>query len=266
MPKHRTSRWQLKAIAGGVGVAAVLAGGVALAASAQPSAGTAAGGAARTATTSGQTIHACVYTKQNRTIEKAFTASTPACPTGTFALSINAQGPAGPQGKQGAQGNQGPAGPQGPQGPAGPSGVTGTVTKEFSNAVSVGTGGPFVANSTDVGTVTLKAGTYQISATAKVAPNATTSGDVFPQFFIYNQAANAAFDGDLYNFGSGALTPFVPSVNSQHDAYYTGSTLLTLNAQTTLHLIAFGYDSDTGAGSYSLEDLQFSAVQLDPAP
>ena len=38
--------------------------------------------------------------------------------------------------------------------------------------------------------------------------------------------------------------------------------MITLAADTTLHVLAFGYDSDRGAGSYQLDDLTITTVQL----
>jgi len=60
----------------------------------------------------------------------SFLLSVTATGTGTFDLTLGADGPQGPQGPQGAtgpqgsQGAQGPAGTTGPQGPQGPAGIT----------------------------------------------------------------------------------------------------------------------------------------------
>jgi hypothetical protein len=131
------------------------------------------------------------------------------------------------------------------------------VTKDFSTALSVTTGGPFVANSTGVGTVDLKAGTYLLSVNAKATPNGG-SDPVFPQFFVYNQAKNAAFTGDLLNIGSGALAGGSKTL----DGYFSGSTVITLATATTLHVYAFGYSADTAGGAYTLDDLTVNAVPV----
>jgi hypothetical protein len=38
-----------------------------------------------------------------------------------------------------------------------------------------------------------------------------------------------------------------------------------LTQDTTLDIYAFGYDSDRGAGTYDLDDLTFTATQIQPA-
>ena len=70
---------------------------------------------------------------------------------------------------------------------------------------------------------------------------------------------NAAFTGDLFNVGSGALES---GVNANIDSYFSGSGEVTLATATTLHVCAFGYNSDRGAGSYILDDLSVTATQL----
>jgi hypothetical protein len=156
----------------------------------------------------------------------------------------------------------GSTGTQGPAGPAGPSGVVSVTTKDLGAVASVATGGSFVTNAKLVGTVSLKAGTYLVSVSAKATPLMTGAVQVFPQFFVYDQPANAAFTGDLFNVGSGALES---GGNVNIDSYYTGSSVITLASATTLDLYAFGYDSDRGAGTYALDDLTVTAVQLQAA-
>ena len=93
---------------------------------------------------------------------------------------------------------------------------------------------------------------------AKATPNVSSGIEVFPQFFVYNQAVNPAFAGDLFNVGSGPLA----SNSTTIDSYFSGSGTVTLTGTTTLHLIAFGYDSDTSAGTYKLDDLSVTATRL----
>jgi hypothetical protein len=72
--------------------------------------------------------------------------------------------------------------------------------------------------------------------------------EVFPQFFVYNQAANASFAGDLFNVGSGPLA----SDSTTIDSYYSGSAVYTAPpGGVTLHVYAFGYDNDTSAAPTS---------------
>ena len=81
---------------------------------------------------------------------------------------------------------------------------------------------------------------------------------MFPQFFVYNQAKNASFTGDLFNIGSGALA----AGSSSLDSYFSGTTTITLGSETTLHIYAFGYSADKGAGAYTLDDLTITAVPV----
>jgi hypothetical protein len=184
--------------------------------------------------------------------------STPSsrCPAGTTSVVIGARGPAGPAGAKGATGATGATGQQGP------SGVVAATTTDLGGVASVATGGGFVANATAVGTVDLKAGTYLLSLAAKATPLMTSGVQVFPQFFVYDQAANAAFAGDLFNAGSGALES---GGHVTIDSYYSGSAVVTLASDTEIRVYAFGYDSDQSAGSYALDDLTVTAVQLQVA-
>jgi hypothetical protein len=151
-------------------------------------------------------------------------------------------------------------GTQGPAGPAGKNAIVSVNTADLGGIASVATGGSFVTGSTEVGTgITLKAGTYLISLNAKATPDMTSAVQVFPQFFVYDQAKNASFTGDLLNVGAGALES---GGHVTIDSYYSGTAVITLAADTTLHVYAFGYDSDTGAGTYVLDDLTVTATQL----
>lgn len=151
-------------------------------------------------------------------------------------------------------------------GAQGPSGVVSTKVDDLGSIASVPTGGSFVTRATQVGsTVSLAAGTYLISLNAKATPNVATTAEIFPQFFIYNQPANTNFTGDLFNVGAGALEPFNVDVAHSHDSYFSGSDEITLTAATTLHIYAFGYDSDNSAGTYKLDDLTVTAVKVTPA-
>jgi hypothetical protein len=164
-----------------------------------------------------------------------------ACPKGTYPVSWGSEGASGP---------------------AGPSGVVSTVTKDLGGKASVATGGSFATNATEAGEVSLPAGTYLLSVAAKATPTMTSAVQVFPAFAVYNQAANASFTGDLINVGSGALES---GGNTNIDSYYDGSSTVTLTSATTLHVYAFGYDSDRGAGAYALDDLTVTATQVTPA-
>lgn len=178
--------------------------------------------------------------------------SFPGCPAGAFAVSLSGTGATGATGPQGATGATGAQGP---------SGVVSVASDDLGGVASVPTGGSFVTGATLTGTVTLRAGTYELSVNAKATPLTSSAIEVFPQFFVYDQAANADFAGDLLNVGSGALA----SSSTTIDSYYSGSGVITLASDTTLDLYAFGYDSDRGAGSYALDDLSVTAVRLQAA-
>ncbi len=212
------------------------------------------------------TQHACV-TGPNRVMERVYQSNTTAttCPAGSWLdwwwNKPGAQGPAGPQGATGAAGSAGPQGPAGAAGPQGPSGVVATTTDDLGSVASVPTGGSFVANAPEAGTVSLKAGTYLLSVNAKATPDVSSPTGVFPQFFVYNQPKNAGFAGDLLNVGSGALA----TDNTTTDSYYSGSATIVLTQDTVLHVYAFGYDADRSAGTYALDDLTVTATQITPA-
>lgn len=240
-------------IAGGVLIIALAGGGYALAASSGRAGGPQPGG---------NLVAACVSgTGQLAWFEQ----SNPGhkCADGLYTWKWSVTGPQGPQGSPGPRGYPGPQGPQGDTGAQGPSGVIGTTTTDLGGVASVATGGSFVTNATAVGSgVSLKAGTYLISLNAKATPLMTSAVQVFPEFFVYDQVKNAAFAGDLFNVGSGALES---GGNVNIDSYYSGSTVITLTQDTTLDIYAFGYDSDRGAGTYALDDLTFTATQIQPA-
>ena len=100
---------------------------------------------------------------------------------------------------------QGQKGARGPQGPKGPSGVVSTSDASLVTgaAMNVATGGSFTNLKTKVGTVNLKAGTYLVNVNFVATPNAVTTGQVFPQVFIYNGAQLSNFSNDLFNVGVG---------------------------------------------------------------
>jgi hypothetical protein len=139
-----------------------------------------------------------------------------------------------------------------------------TKTYDQGAVPSVKTGGSFVTNATQVGsTIKLAAGTYLLSLNAKATPTDTTGTQVFPQFFVYSQAKNTSFAGDLFNVGSGALES---GPNHTIDSYYNGSSEITVPAAgETLYVYAFGYDSDTSAGTYELDDLSITATDINVA-
>jgi hypothetical protein len=139
-------------------------------------------------------------------------------------------------------------------------GVTGNTSASLvTTPTLIKTGGSFVTLSTDIGTVSLGAGTWLLTFNAKATPNVATTGEVFPQFFVYDQVKNLSFAGDLFNIGTGPLEPFA----TNHDSYFSGTAQIVVPAGgETLHVYAFGYDSDSGPGSYNLDSATLTATSL----
>jgi hypothetical protein len=183
-----------------------------------------------------------------------------------------AQGVKGAPGANGAPGPRGLPGARGQRGRQGPSGVVSTKTYTLKAdptgaQVSIATGGSFTSHEHLVKAVTLTAGTYLLNVNFMATPNGITSGDVFPQFFVYNGTAKSDFSNDLFNVGSGALARFNSSTPAdQVNSYYSGSNEIVVpSGGETLNVYAFGYDSDHGAGTYELNDAKLTATKLRPA-
>lgn len=126
---------------------------------------------------------------------------------------------------------------------------------------TIDTGGSAVSRATLVGTFTLNPGTYLLNLSAKATPNMTSDVQVSPSFFAYDQAISSSFAGDLLNIGGTAIES---GGNTSIDSYFSGSQIVTIPATSaapvTIYLYAFGYDSDTSAGTYTLDDLSASAI------
>ena len=129
------------------------------------------------------------------------------------------------------------------------------------NSGVINTGGSAASRATLVGTYTLEPGTYQLTVDAKETPivQSSSSTQVFPQLFVYDQPLSSSFAGNVLNVGSGALES--GSFNNI-DSYYSGTGSITIagTAPVTIYTYAFGYDSDTGSGSYTLDYLTETAV------
>ena len=132
-----------------------------------------------------------------------------------------------------------------------------------STPVTVTTGGSFSAKKTLVKTVALASGTYLVDVNFKATPNAVTTGQVFPQMFVYNgPQVPGSFSNDLFNVGSGALEQLTAQT-TKIDSYYSGSAEVVVPASgETLDVYAFGYDSDQGSGSYALDSAVVTATRL----
>jgi hypothetical protein len=255
-------------IASGAAVAVALGGGaLALASGASPASTSAA------VTVPAGTIQACVYPGSNRTMERVVWASATkiTCPTGTYYGSWNGKGntgPAGPTGPTGPKGDTGLTGPKGDTGATGangatgatgPSGVQALTSQSFPEQDGIVTGGSFVNLSTQIGTMPLAAGTYEICLNGKAEQPVAATGSISAQLFLYDQAKNSGFTGDLLNVSTNTQG------GNNHDAYLDGCTVISETSAVTLHLYAFGYDSDSQSGSFNLMSAAITAVQLTPA-
>ena len=233
-----------------IGVIAAVGAAVALAASGGGYA-LAADAAAPAASIPAGTLHGCV-SGSTRVLEHVFESNTSGtrCPSGSFLVYW---------------------GVTGPKGATGPSGVVSTAATQLvtSSTPAIDTGGSFTARKTLVGTVTLGAGTWLVDANFTATPDATTTGDVFPQLFVYNGPVNASFTNDLFNVGAGALEDPSSTIVSDGDtinSYYSGESEITVSAGgETLDVYAFGYDSDTGEGTYALNSAVITATHLQTA-
>lgn len=141
------------------------------------------------------------------------------------------------------------------------------VTNLVTTPQSVTTGGSFTSRASLLKTtVPLTEGTYMVSVSFKATPDAVTTGTVFPQMMVYNGPVNSSFTNNLFNVGSGALElPTNAEVSNSDliDSYYSGVNVVTVPAGgETLDFYAFGYDSDTGSGSYTLDSASVTAVRL----
>jgi hypothetical protein len=194
------------------------------------------------------TLHGCV-SGSTRVMERVYESNTSGtvCPSGSFLVYWSVTGPKGP------------------------SGIVSTTRKQLvtKTTPAINTGGSFTSRKTLVGTVALAAGTWQVSANFTATPNATTTGNVFPQLFVYDGPVNASFTNDLFNVGAGALENPTPTIVSDGDtinSYFSGSDEITVPAGgETLDVYAFGYDSDTGAGTYALNSAVITATHLQPS-
>jgi hypothetical protein len=232
------------AVAGAAVALAASGGGYALAADAAPAAVSIPAG----------TLHGCV-SGSTRVLEHVFESNTSGtvCPSGSFLV------------------YWGVTGPKGAPGAPGPSGVVSTAKKQLVTASTpaIATGGSFTARKTLVGTVSLAAGTWLVDADFTATPDANTAGDVFPQLLVYDGPVNANFTNDLFNVGAGALEDPTATIVSDGDtinSYYSGESEITVPAGgETLDVYAFGYDSDTGEGSYALNSAVITATHLQTA-
>lgn len=192
----------------------------------------------------GPVFHGCEGGVRGRIIYDVYSAGkVPSCPAGAWQVSWNGQGPAGAPGQDATLG------------PA----------LNDTTATSVPTGGSFSTGRKLLGTLALPAGTYQVQVNFKATPNAVTAGAVFPSVFIYDGPQTSGFANDLFNVGSGALEQIAtgPLPSDLIDSYFSGSGVVTVpSSGETLDIYGFGYDSDTGGGTYAMDSVSVVTTEL----
>lgn len=132
-------------------------------------------------------------------------------------------------------------------------------TSSFTETDGITTGGSFVSLSTEIGTASLAAGTYQVCVNGKAEQPTAATGSVSAQLFLYDQTKSSSFTGDLLNVSADTQG------GTHHDAYLNGCTLITESGSVTLHLYGFGYDSDGSSGSWNLMSATITTIKLTPA-
>lgn len=154
------------------------------------------------------------------------------------------EGPAGPQGIQGAPGTPGAPGPQGVPGPQGPAGdpasdVAGTVASYLTTdpAVISLIGGTFATRATQIGTLTLPAGSYVLTGNAFFGSQAAVSGKTRLQLALRTTAGD-----DVGTCFTGAT-----STLANREITCSSTRVVTFASETTIKVFAFGYADDQGS-------------------
>ncbi len=158
------------------------------------------------------------------------------------------------RGREGPQGPAGPAGPEGPEGPAGPAGADGAdgaaLADSFSNAqpATIDIGGSFTGRATELGTLDLPAGTYVVNGYGffdTVAPDSARTDSARLMLALRGPtSAGNPFGDDYGTCFTGAFAP----APADREATCTTARTITLAEQTTIRVLAFGYNDD-GSGT-----------------
>jgi hypothetical protein len=144
-----------------------------------------------------------------------------------------------------------------------PAAITATLTVP-SAGEAIATGGSFSKNATEIGTITFPAaGTYQINTSFVATPDENTSGTVYPEL-LFLDAFNAGGTPIEPETSNADLTgtPQNPMSLDLINTPESGTSTVTVTAGETLTVDGFGYDGDTGAGSYWLFQPQVTAIPL----
>ena len=157
---------------------------------------------------------------------------------------------------KGSEGPQGPAGPPGPEGPKGDKGDKGDPGEDgaaledsfVSTApTTIDTGGSFTQRATELGTLELTAGTYIVNGYGffDTVNTATPRGDT-PRLQL--ALRGPAVEGNPFgaDYGTCFTGAFAPEP-ADREATCTTIRTVTLSADTTVRVMAFGYHGDNGA-------------------
>lgn len=170
-----------------------------------------------------------------------FTLGAPAGKTGPA-------GPAGVAGPAGAPGATGPAGPKGDPGADAPAPVVKTIT---GGTKTLDVGGSIRTRSTDFGSVTLAAGTYDarviggwtgLNNTTKAC---TTDNNFLTGTLAVVKGADIAADFSNDVTAGGVIIPEANSDTLTQDPTAAVNTYLTLTENTDVHVKLFAYASDS---------------------
>lgn len=258
-------RFSKRVVAVAASVAAILgSGGAALAASG----GSPAASKAATSTV----ISGCVDTLNSRVLVGVYTdpSNFPGCQAGQFATTWNSQGPAGLQGPAGPKGATGPQGPAGPAGQNSGSLPDSNVWQLPAPTALSAIGGPIQANGTALGTLTLPAGRYLISANAmftRTAPDTdtTAASDTYPLITLWQGTTWASdFSNTVGTFSGGRM-----SQDTHIDTTASGSAVVVITpaevsaGTNVLHFVGFAYDEDRGSeGAVQVDSASVAALQV----
>jgi hypothetical protein len=125
-------------------------------------------------------------------------------------------------------------------------------------------GGPIRANGTELGTISLRPGTYLISANAMFErtvadTDPTIASDTYPEITLWDGTVWAP---DFSNT-VGAWLGGPMSRNVFINTTASGSAVLKVTSATTLHVVAFAYDENRGSeGSLEVNTASVSVVQV----
>ena len=165
-------------------------------------------------------------------------------------------------------GTQGPAGPAGPAGADGADAAVNVTTARLTDSTPIDKiGGPINDNNTNLETgFTLQPGTYVVTVSGAFENNtaATTDVNVYPQISLWlDKNKDGAF---RWQDGEGDISPNARmSLTQGRHVSVSGTTVITLDAETPVGLLAHGYAEDTSdkrSGEIDVIDAVLTATKI----